>query len=476
MTRHYSYRSAILAAVAVAFMASAVPAQQGGRYGHYEVYDPDLPPRSEYAERRARTLRLLDRSAVMVVRSADVRNRSNDVDFEYRQRNSMLYLSGVTEDDCALVLLGTPAVVDGQRTREVLFVSERRKDREVWTGIRMGPATAAEVTGIPVVLPYARLGSFIDTLLADTARARVSTLYHDGWREDVPEPLTGAACECGTFQRKKLLALRPTLQLRSVSELLDPLRQIKSPAEIRLMQRAVDISIEGHRETIRTARPGMHEYEFAAMMEYQFARLGAEAPGYPSIVGSGPNSCILHYETNRRRAVAGDLVLMDCGAEYHGYSADVTRTFPVSGKFTPAQRAIYDLVLQAQTAGIAECRAGNDFRVPHRRAVEIIGQGLVKLGIIKRPEDYFRYFMHGTSHFLGMDVHDVGEAGALEPGMVLTVEPGIYIPAGSNCDSTWWNIGVRIEDDILVTDGEPVNMSAALPRTAEAIENLMKRE
>ncbi len=467
-------RAAMAAALLAAVTATphVVRAQEAGTYDHYDVYDPDLLPNQVYAERRGRVRAALDSGAAMLVRSADVRNRSNDVDFPYRQRNSMLYLSGVTEDESALLILPRPIKVDGIAANEILFVSRRRPEMEVWTGLRMGPATAARITGIAVVLPDTRMRGLLDTVMA-----RLSVLYYDAWScVEIAEPLTDISNDCAAQQLAALKKSFPRLDVRAAAKILDPLRVIKDSPEIVLMQRAVDISIEAHRRTIAAATPGMHEYELAAVMEYHFHRLGSESPGYPSIVGSGPNSCILHYETNRRQARAGELVLMDCGAEYHGYSADVTRTFPISGKFTAEQRSIYDLVLAAQEAGIAECRAGNSFVAPHRVATSVIADGLIKLGIIKDPADCRRYFMHGTSHFLGLDVHDVGIPGTLRPGMVLTVEPGIYIPAGSKCDPRWWNIGVRIEDDILVTSDEPFNMSGALPRAAADIEAMVGTE
>ena len=457
-------RAPLLLLLAMSALAP-LRAQEGGRYGHYTVYEPDNIPRAEYAARRARVMAGLDPTSAMLVRSADVRNRSNDVDFQYRQRNSLLYLSGVLEEGSALLLAPRGVSVDGRKATEILFVKERDPSSETWLGVMMGPGVAREVTGIDVVLPYDRLKGVLEGLLPSLA-----SLYYDDWAaEKLEEPLTGTTLDWGEEMRESLASVAPKLRIRAASEIIDGMRVIKSPEELRLMRRAIDISIEGHRATIGGARPGMHEYELAAIMEYQFHRLGSEYPGYPSIVGSGPNACILHYETNRRKTEPGDLVVMDCGAEYHGYSADITRTIPISGTFTADQRAIYDLVAAAQDSAIALCRAGKDFRDPHRKAAEIIASGLVRLGVIKAPGEYTKYFMHGTSHFLGLDVHDVGRMGALKPGMVMTVEPGIYIPAGSPCDKRWWNIGVRIEDDILVTDGAPVNLSAALPRGAASL-------
>lgn len=453
-------------------LPSTVEAQSGGMYEHYEVYDTDLLSRSEYAARRSRVLAKMGKGSAMLVRSGDVRNRSNDVDYEFRQRNNLLYLTGVTEDKSAVLLVRDGLEIEGQEVREILFVAERDPSHEIWEGIRMGVEVAPEVTGVRVVRDYAELRTFLATILPD-----LDTLYYDDWMfSRVNEPLVDVPFPWKDMMMDAVLKEFPDLNIQHAGEILHGLRMIKSPAEILMMQKAVDISAEAHRETMRTAKPGMHEYEFEAMMEFVFRRLGAEDPGYPSIVGSGPNTCILHYNTNRRQAQDGDLVLMDCGAEYHGYSADITRTFPVNGTFTSEQRAIYDIVLLAQTHAIAECKPGVRFFDPHRKAATIIAKGLVKLGIMKEGDDVGKYFMHGTSHFLGMDVHDVSDRWTLEPGMVLTVEPGIYIAEGSDCDPKWWNIGVRIEDDILVTQNGPVNLSQELERTADEIERLMREK
>jgi Xaa-Pro aminopeptidase len=221
----------------------------------------------------------------------------------------------------------------------------------------------------------------------------------------------------------------------------------------------------------------MYEYELQAVIEYCFAKNGAEYPGFPSIVGSGPNSCILHYEANRRQMQTGDVVVMDIGAEYHGYTADVTRTIPVNGKFSPAQREIYEIVLKAQEEAIKEFKPGASSSAPSQRATDVIADGLMKLGIIKEKSEVRRYYMHGLSHNIGLDVHDVGRFSApYAPGMILTVEPGVYIPAESPCDKKYWNIGVRIEDDVLITDSGCRVLSAGAPKTVNEIESLMKQK
>jgi Xaa-Pro aminopeptidase len=263
--------------------------------------------------------------------------------------------------------------------------------------------------------------------------------------------------------------------LRSSAGILRSLRSIKQPEEIVLIAKAASISTEGHNEVIKAVQPGMTEYQAQAIMEYEFKKHGSEYTGYPSINGSAQNSCVLHYETNQRLMKNGDLLLSDCAAEYHGYSADVTRTIPVNGKFTPEQKIIYELVLEAQDSALLFCQSGNASSDPHRAALRVISSGLIKLGITATDAEVRTYFMHGTSHGLGLDVHDPNPV-MLQPGAVFTVEPGIYIPPGSKCDKKWWNIGVRIEDDILITESGYKNLSAGSPRTVAEIEKMAKQK
>jgi Xaa-Pro aminopeptidase len=265
------------------------------------------------------------------------------------------------------------------------------------------------------------------------------------------------------------------LDVESLTSIMGSLRQIKTEEEMVLLTKAVRISAMGQREIMKAMHTDMSEMEIQGIHEYVYKKYGSEYEGYPSIVGAGNNGCVLHYIENTKMKVENDLVLMDLGAEYHGYSADVTRTIPANGKFTPEQKAIYDLVYEAQEAGIAASVVGSPFGAPDSASRAVINKGLVALGIIENENDGRKYFPHGTSHYLGLDVHDPGLYGPFEANMVITVEPGIYIPFGSDCDPKWHGIAVRIEDDILITENGPVNLSAEAPRKSEEIEALMKQ-
>ena len=265
------------------------------------------------------------------------------------------------------------------------------------------------------------------------------------------------------------------LDAETLGGIMDELREVKHPEEVELLKKAIYISAVGQVEVMKAMHPNMSEREIQGIHEFVFKKYGAEYEGYPSIVGGGHNGCVLHYITNNKPRVGSDLVLMDLGAEYHNYTADVTRTIPANGKFSEEQRAIYDIVYEAQEAGIAASVVGASIRAPHYAAVEIIEKGLMALGIIQDASEVRQYFPHGTSHYLGLDVHDAGTYAPLKHNTLITVEPGIYIPEDSPCDPKWWGIAVRIEDDILITDNGPVNLSAFAPRTSTAIESMMQQ-
>ncbi|NER17915.1 aminopeptidase P N-terminal domain-containing protein [Spongiivirga citrea] len=277
-------------------------------------------------------------------------------------------------------------------------------------------------------------------------------------------------------QKMKLQLASDKFDTDTFNSIAGQLREVKTPEEMVLLKKAIEISAVGQIEIMKAMHPNMSETEIQGVHEFIYKKYGAEYEGYPSIVGGGNNGCILHYIENNKTEVGQDLVLMDLGAEYHGYTADVTRTIPANGKFTEEQKAIYDLVYDAQEAGIKVSVVGGSFSAPGKVARDVINEGLAKLGIIASADAKHRYFPHGTSHYLGLDVHDPGTYGAFKANTVITVEPGIYIPDGSPCDKKWWGIAVRIEDDILITDNGPVNLSAMAPRKSEEIEKLMKQK
>jgi len=285
------------------------------------------------------------------------------------------------------------------------------------------------------------------------------------------------------FEKEKIqkkinmvLEQKTKINVDFLPEVLAEMREIKTDEEIKLLTKAIRVSAIGQIEVMKAMKPHMSETEIQGIHEFVYKKYGVEYEGYPSIVGSGHNGCVLHYINNDRTEVGHDLVLMDLGAEYRGYTADVTRTIPASGKFSPEQKAIYEIVLKAQIAGIKASKVGNSFWKPGRVAREIINKGLYELGIIPSEDYHHTYFPHGASHYLGLDVHDPGTYGYLQENSIITVEPGIYIPENSNCDKKWWGIAIRIEDDILITKKGPVNLSEEAPRTVEAIETMMAKK
>ncbi|WP_026777653.1 aminopeptidase P family protein [Polaribacter sp. Hel_I_88] len=280
------------------------------------------------------------------------------------------------------------------------------------------------------------------------------------------------------YQQKITLALQPktNIDLTFLSANMATMREVKTAAEVKLITKAVRISAVGQIEVMKAMKPHMSETELQGIHEFVYKKYGAEYEGYPSIVGAGNNGCILHYIENNQTKVGNELVLMDLGAEYRGYTADVTRTIPANGKFTKEQKQIYDIVYDAQEAGIALYTIGSKMSAPNVAARKIVNEGLYKLGIIKSVDERHNYFPHGTSHHIGLDVHDPGNYRNFEENMIVTMEPGIYIPDGSPCDKKWWGIGIRIEDDILVTKNGPINLSAEAPRTTEAIEKMMAKK
>jgi Xaa-Pro aminopeptidase len=425
---------------------------------------------SVYAQRRREALDRMG-PGVLVVPAAKVFVRNNDVEHEYRQDSDLHYLTGFDEPESVLVL----READGH-PEAILFVRPRDPEREVWDGYRAGVEGAVERFGIDVAHPIGELDQRLPDYLEDVRRLH----YRLGRDRAFDEHVLRAIDAVRARARKGVHA--PT-EIVDPAAVVHEMRLRKGPEELALMRRAAEITGEAHRAAMVAARPGRFEYEVEAELERVFRARGSERPAYESIVGSGPNATILHYRSNDRRLEEGELLLIDAGCEYGYYASDVTRTFPVSGRFSEPQRAIYALVLRSQEAAIAAVKPGVTVDDVHDVALRVLVEGLIELGLLEGPlearlEDgaYRAFYMHRTSHFLGMDVHDVGgyfvgkERRRLEPGMVITVEPGLYVGEQAGAPEAYRGIGVRIEDDVLVTPEGYENLTAHIAKTPEALE------
>ena len=430
--------------------------------------------REEFARRRRQLMRIMGRDAIAIVPGAPVRQRNNDVEYPYRQDSDFFYLTGFNEPESVAVLM------PGREHAEyVLFVRDRDPEREIWDGKRAGTEGAMREYGAQDAFPIAD----IDEILPGLMENRERVFYAMGTHPEFDQRVVGWL---NSLRAQARHGRHPPQEFVALDHVLHDLRLYKSRAEVGLMREAARIAAGAHLRAMRRCRPGRSEYEIAAEIVHEFHRHNAQT-SYQPIVGGGANACILHYRENDQPLRAGDLLLIDAGCEFQCYASDITRTFPVNGRFSPAQRAIYELVLEANLAAIAKVRPGNTWNEPHQAAVRVITQGLVKLGLLsgrvatlEREGAYRRFFMHRTGHWLGMDVHDVGdykvgeEWRLLEPGMVLTIEPGIYISSAQRrVRREFRNIGVRIEDDVVVTrDGAEV-LSRDAPKDPDAIESVM---
>lgn len=498
----------------------------------------DFLSKEFHQERREQLRKLMPANSVAVFFANAVRNRANDVEYHYHQDPDFYYLTGYTEPHALLLVFSSPQKsAGGQTYNEILYVQPRNAQAEMWTGRRLGTEGTKNKLGFQMVydntdfanadidfsrydnvffLPFhndvrdeANLKGDLYDLIA---QFKQKVNYPDGYNTEAhklydlikrtkSENSVNAAETIRRYQnyyetlkndkllseygqatdeqtRQKVAEKIPALKINgyAMGEFMATLRQTKTEAELKLLRKAINISAVAQIEVAKAMHPGMSEMEIQGIHEFIYKKYGAEYEGYPSIVGAGNNGCVLHYIENNKTKLGNELVLMDVGAEYHGYTADVTRTIPASGKFIKEQKQIYELVYQAQEAAFRMCQKDSSFRAPHNAARSVINKGLKELGIIKDENEKHNYFPHGTSHYLGLDVHDRGKYGPLQPGDVITVEPGIYIPEGSNCDKKWWGIAVRIEDDILIKDSGYENLSAMAPRKAEEIEALMAKK
>jgi Xaa-Pro aminopeptidase len=415
---------------------------------------------------------------VAIIPTAAERVRNRDAHYPYRFDSYFYYLTGFGEPEAVLVIVAGP--VDGV-SKHILFCREKNAEREIWDGYRYGPEAAREAFGFDEAYPISTLDERLPKLIAGQPAIYYS-LGHDaawdkrvvGWINEVRQQVRSG--------------VTPPEDIRDIRRLLDEMRLFKSPEELQVMQQAARISANAHQLAMKKTRPGMREYEVEAELLREFRRHGAQAPAYTPIVAGGANACVLHYVENKDRLNEGELLLIDAGCELDGYASDITRTFPVNGKFSAAQKDLYELVLYAQAAAIAEVRPGNSWDAPHNAAIAVLSQGFIEYGLCRgsleevvEKEGYKRFYMHRTGHWLGLDVHDAGEYKqngrwrALFPGMTLTVEPGCYIRAADDIPAHFHNIGIRIEDDVTVTEEGCEVLTSTAPKMVDEIEELMRR-
>ena len=427
-----------------------------------------------YRTRRLRLAQQMQRG-VAVIATAPERLRNRDAHFPYRFDSYFYYLTGFTEPEAVLVLIG------GDNPRSLLFCRDKDVEREIWDGFRYGPEGAKQAFGFDEAYSVKQLDELVPKLLADQPAIFCDVGENGEWDSRLIQWLNAVRAQVRT-------GISAPGEIRDVRKLLDDMRLIKDGQELDVMRRAARISAGAHRRAMQSARAGLHEYDLEAELLHEFRRHGAQAPAYTPIVAGGANACVLHYVANDQPLKDGDLLLIDAGCELDGYASDITRTFPVSGRFAGPQKDVYELVLAAQTAAIAQVKPGNHWELPHEAAVKVLARGFIDLGLCSGTVDsvieagaYRKFYMHRTGHWLGLDVHDCGDYKRdgnwrpLEPGMVLTVEPGCYIRPGDGVPQHLWNIGVRVEDDAVVVPGGCEIITAEAPKTIADIETAMRQ-
>jgi len=430
---------------------------------------------AEYRNRRTRLMGLMEPGSIAVLPAAFIRLRNRNTEYPFRQDSDFYYLLGFDEPSAVLVL--APGRAQGE---VILFCQERDSQAERWNGERIGPERASQMLGVADAFPIGDLGDILPGLLEGRQRVYVTL----GVYEEFDRQLLGMV---NGLRARTASGSRPPGEFVSLSHLLHDLRLFKSAAELKTMRRAAEITTGAHKRAMKACKPGMTEADLEAELVHEFMKNGARFPAYPCIVGAGKNACVMHYVRNDAVLKDGDLVLIDAGGEYEYYASDVTRTFPINGKFSPVQRDLYDVVLRAQLAAISHVKKGEPFDAPHRAALDVMVDGLTDLDLLDgekeeliETEQYKRFCLHKSSHWLGLDVHDVGDYlidrkwRELEPGMVMTVEPGIYVPDDDDIPRKFRGIGIRIEDDVLVTSSGNEVLTAAAPKTVKDVEAAMR--
>ncbi len=421
-------------------------------------------------------IRRMEPNSVAIIPSAREATRSNDTHYRFRQDSDFFYLTAFEEPDAIAVIKSS------ESPKYTLFVRPRDPEREIWDGRRAGVEGARAEFGVEESFPIAEFDEKLNDILDGAERL----YYRLGMNRDLDDTIIRQIARMRAINRKPI---HPPQTIIDPATIIHELRVLKSPEEIEIMQRAADIAAEAHCEAMKAVQPGMNEFEIEALIERVFRERGAAAPAYTSIVGAGPNATVLHYINNDGVLREGDLLLVDAGAEYKGYASDITRTYPINGRFTKPQREIYELVLKAQKACVEMVRPGVTHDQLKQHSIEVLTEGMVELGLLKGdPEELIKekkheqFYMHGLGHMLGIDVHDVGryyygkESRALEPGVVMTVEPGIYISVDTkDIPEQYLGIGVRIEDDVLCTQNGPRVLTTKVPKEADEIESLMAK-
>ena len=446
-------------------------------YSYTQEYFDDLGP--EFHKKKRQEFRsLMPSNSVAFIFTSPIMKRSNDTDYMYHQDPNFYYLTGWREPHGVLVIFKDDQFDSDGSYNEIMYVREKNEYREMWDGRRLGIKGAKKMSFdrvklrsefIENTIPIENFSNILNTNIRDDVRDFKDDKYD---LFDIQNKFQ----EIVSKKESDILGdLNKQFFSSSINQIMSKLRQTKDPLEIELLTKAIRISALAQIEVMRAIHNDMTEREVQGIHEFIYRKYGAAHEGYNSIVGAGGNACVLHYVTNEDMDIKDKLILMDVGAEYRGYTADVTRTIPVNGKFNNEQKIIYDLVYKSQEEAIKEAIIGNSFNDIYLKSYDIIAKGLIDLGIINDYREARKYYPHGVSHHIGLDVHDPGSRDLME-NMVITVEPGIYIPENSNTDPKWWNIGVRIEDDILITNSGPVNLSIDAPRRSDEIEVIMAQD
>jgi Xaa-Pro aminopeptidase len=432
-----------------------------------------MSEKSIYIDRRTYLQSKMQKGIAIIPTAPEV-TRNADTYYDYRHDSYFYYLTNFSEPEAVLVLIA------GDQPQSILFCREKNMEREIWDGFRYGPEAACEKFGFDATYPIGQLDEKIDELMANQPLLFYPVGANSDWDARVIKSRE-------VVKAKSRTGIRAPTEIRDVRELLNEMRLIKDENEIGILRRAAIISCAAHRRAMINTRPGKFEYEIESELLHEFCRHGARHPAYTSIVAGGANACTLHYVGNSARLNDGDLLLIDAGCELDSYASDITRTFPVNGKFNPAQKIVYEIVLAAQAAAIIAAKPGNTWNMPHDAALRVLAQGFIDLKIcngsvdsVFETESYKQFYMHRTGHWIGMDVHDVGDYKigdqwrTLQSGMTLTVEPGCYIRPAENIPRELWNTGIRIEDDVLITENGNEVLTLAAPKTVDEIEELMR--